>query len=215
MTSSRAAGWPLLVGAALLFLAQIPQSVIFGGDDINRYAQDGLWVPMNLVFVAGAILLMWGLPLLTASPRALGLGWLGRVGSFLIFIGAALFGIAFSVLSAILLPFIATRLPSVFSDDGPAAFFPFFVIATACLVVGSVLLAVPLVRGKALSRWPGYLLLVSAAAGVVGFFLTAPGSVVGVGIVLEALTSFLAFIGLGWIGYEMIRMPADKEALSA
>jgi hypothetical protein len=215
MTSSRAAGWPLLVGAALLFLAQIPDTLLFGGDDVNRYALHALWVPTNLVFVAGAILLMWGLPLLTAAPRAVGLGWLGRVGAFLIFIGAALFGIGFSILGAILLPYLATRVPSVFSDNGPSAFLPFFVIATACLVIGSILLAVPLVRGKAFSRWPGYVLLAAAVLGVAGFVLTGPGSTSTVGIVVQGLNSFLAFIGLGWLGYLMITMPRSEEALTS
>ena len=34
-------------------------------------------------------------------------------------------------------------------------------------------------------------------------------------LALALKTAESAFIGLGWIGYEMIRMPADKEALSA
>src|ERR671936_552286 len=126
MTSSRAAGWPLLVGAALLFLAQIPQSVLFGGDDTSRYAQHSLWVPTNLVSVAGAILLLWGLPILYANARARGLGWLGGVGSFLIFIGGSM-----------------------------------------------------------------------------------------VGIIVEAVNSFLFFVGIGWLGYEMITMPRAEEALSS
>lgn len=215
MTSSRVAGWPLLVGAALLFLAQIPDTILFGGDDIGRYAQHALFVPMNLVFVAGGILLLWGLPLLTASPRAQGLGWLGRVGSFLIFIGGCLLGIGFSVLSAILLPFLATRLPSVFSDAGPAGFLPFFVVATACLVVGAILLSIPLMRGKAFSRWPGYVLLASAVLGIAGFFLTGPVSTGLLGIVVQGLNAFLLFVGLGWLGYEMITMPRAEEALSS
>jgi hypothetical protein len=216
MTSSRAAGWPLLVGAALLFLAQIPDSVLFGGDDINRYAVHSLWVPMNLVFIAGGILVLWALPMLTTSPRALALGWLGRVGAFLIFIAAALFAIGFSVLSTIVLTYLATSFPAAFANDnGPAGFLPFFVVAQACLVVGSVLLAVPMIRGKVFSRWPGYALLVSAAAGIVGFFAGFGDSVSLLGIILGALTPFLLFVALGWIGYHMITMPADKEALSS
>jgi hypothetical protein len=218
MTSSRVAGWPLLIGAALLFLAQIPTTVLFGGDDLNGYAQHGLWVPTNLVAVAGAILLLWGLPLFAASPRAQALGWLGRAGSFLIFIGGALFGIFFSMLSAILLPYLATNAPDVFggtNSDFPSGFFAFYVTASLCIVVGSVLLAVPLVRGLAFSRWPGYVLLAAAVAGVVGFFLSTPDSTPLIGVIIAGLNSFLLFIGLGWLGYQMNTMPADKEALSA
>ncbi|HYZ01660.1 MAG TPA: hypothetical protein VFA92_09210 [Candidatus Binatia bacterium] len=215
MTSSRAAGWPLLVGAALLFLAQIPQSVLFGGDDTARYAQQALWVPTSLVSVAGAILLLWGLPILYANARARGLGWMGGVGSFLIFIGGSMFGIFFSLLSVIFLPYLVTRVPNILSDSAPAGLFPFFLIATIALILGSILLAVPLVRGKAFSRWPGYVLLVSAAAGIVGFFLTGPGNTSLVGIIVEGVNSFLLFAGLGWLGYEMITMPRAEEALSS
>ncbi|MDR0360813.1 MAG: hypothetical protein LBJ87_15305 [bacterium] len=215
MTSSRSAGLPLLVGAALLFLAQIPQSVLFGGDDTTRYARQALWVPTNLVAVAGAILLLWGLPMLYANVRARGLGWMGSAGTFLLFIGGSMFGIFFSLMSAIFMPYLATRVPNLLSDSGPAGLFPFFLVATIALILGSIFLAVPLVRGRAFSRWPGYVLLVSAAAGIVGFFLTGPGSTSVIGIAVEGLNSFLLFVGLGWLGYTMLSMPADREALNS
>lgn len=36
-----------------------------------------------------------------------------------------------------------------------------------------------------------------------------------VGIAVEGLNSFLLFVGLGWLGYTMLSMPADREALNS
>lgn len=214
MSSSRVAGWPLLIGAALMFLAQISQTVLFGGNDTAHYVQHSLFVPTNLVTAAGAILALWGLPLLTTTSRGQGLGWLGRTGSFLIFIGGAMLGVFFGLVGAILTPYLATRTPGLFGNNGPASLFAFFLVASVALFLGSIFLAVPLVRGRALSRWPGYALLVSAAFGVVSFILTGPGSSSEIGIIVSGLNPLLLFVGLGWLGLLLVSRPTQAEAIA-
>lgn len=216
MTSSRAAGWPLLVGAALLFLAQLPQTILFGGSDTVHYAQHWLFVPTGIVSVVGAILVLWALPLLYASPRAQGLGVLGRVGTVLIFIAACAFGIFVSVLDALVFPYLALHAADTLGQNsGPPGFFVFFIAAQFCLVLGAILLSIPLMRGKAFSRWPGYVLLASGVLGVVGFLLSGPGTSSEIGIIAMGLNAFLLFIGLGWMGYDLLTMPRSEEALSS
>lgn len=214
MLSSRIAGWPLIVGAALLIIAQIPQTVLFGGSDEVHYAQHVLFVPTGLVSVAGGLLVLWALPLLYGSPRARGLGTVGRVGTVLVFLGASAFGIFLSVLSAMVLPFLALHAPGVLGQNGPPGFFEFFLAAEFCVVLGAILLSIPLVRGKAFSRWPGYVLLASAVLGILGFVIQGPNSSSEIGIIASGLSSFLLFIGLGGIGWHLVSRPTPREAMT-
>ncbi|MBO0705565.1 MAG: hypothetical protein J2P39_09615 [Candidatus Dormibacteraeota bacterium] len=189
--------------------------MLFGGSDEARYAQHVLFVPTNVVAVVGALLLLWALPLVYASPRTRGLGVIGRLGTALIFIAGSLFGVFSSLMGAILLPYLATRIPGMFSDSGPAGLLVFFMVATLCLVLGAILLAVPMVRGRVFTRWTGYVLLASAVFGVVGFLVSGPSTTPLPGIIAQALNTFLLFVGLGWMGYHLITMPRSEEALAS
>jgi hypothetical protein len=189
-----------VAGAVVSFVASLLNSLLFSGNDPTPYAGNGLFVPINLLSALGAGLLLLGLPVLYLS-RPEGWGVLGLVGFVLVFATGLMFGIFFSLLGALLLPYLAQHAPDTLKGNGPPAFFPFFILGTVVEVIGLLLLALPLARGFVAERWVGYVLLAAAVLSVVGFFVGGNGPTSPLLALLGDLGSLLLFVALGWLGY--------------
>jgi hypothetical protein len=197
----RLAGLALVVGAVLSIVGNLLNTLLFTGNDPTPYAGNALFVPVNILSVVGSALLLLGLPVLYLS-RPEGWGVLGLIGFVLIFATGLMFGIFFSLLGAVLLPYLVQAAPATVKGNGPPAFFPFFILGTVFEVLGMLLLAVPIVRGFVAERWVGYVLLAAAVLNVVGFFLGGPGGPPNVLLTLLGnLGTLLLMVALGWLGY--------------
>ena len=142
----RLAGLALMVGAVLAFVGNLVTTFLFTGNDPTPYAGNPLFVPINILSALGTALLLLGLPVLYLS-RPEGWGVLGLIGFVLVFATGLMFGIFFSLMSVLLLPYLVQHAPDTVKGNGPPAFFPFFIAGTVFEVVGLVLLAIPIVRG--------------------------------------------------------------------
>ena len=130
------------------------------------------------------------------------MGTAGLVGAVLIAVTGMIFGVFFGLFSVLLQPYLAAQAPQLLSGDGPPALFPFFILGTVLQVIGSILFALPMLRGRMLPRWPGYALVVSAIFAIVSFFLSGPGSpTTPLTILANLLPPALLIIALGWLGY--------------
>jgi hypothetical protein len=199
----RLSGLSLLVGAAFSFITSLISSVAFIGNDPTPYAQNPLYTISNLVAAIGAVLILLGLPGMYVSmgERA---GLVGLIGMLMIFIVACLFGIFFSMMSAVLIPYISSHAPSVVKGNGPPALFPLFLVGAVLLVIGPILLAIPMIRGLVADRWVGYLFVAVAVTTVISFVVSGPNGSTNVLIsLITSLSTFLLFFALGWLGYRM------------
>ena len=148
--------------------------------------------PLNVIAefaLAGAtILVLLGLAGVYAS-RAKGFGITGLFGIALVFAAAAMVE-----------PWLATQAPNLVDGFGPPPFFAYYNIAEVLLVAGSILLAIPLLRGRVSPRWAGFALLLSVVVGVGTFFFDAFPSSLASGLLTAAAPIMLlgALVGLGY-----------------
>jgi hypothetical protein len=196
----RVAGIALMLGAALSFLTSLVSSLLFSGNDPTPYAGNPLFVPVNLVSVLGTALLLFGVPLLYVS-RPEGWGVLALVGFALLFLTGVMFGVFFSLFSALFVPYLAQQSPNVLKGNGPPALFPFFIVGTIFEVVAAVLIAIPMIRGVVANRVIGYVLIAAAVMGVVGFLTGGGNGPNPLLALIGNLSSLLLFVALGWLGY--------------
>ncbi len=137
----------------------------------------------------------------------------GLIGTILIFVTGIMFGEFFPILSGVVVPFLVQQAPDIFKGQGPPAFLPFFIVANLAFVAGSILLAIPMLRGLVYARWPGYLLIAVAVFGVVGFAVgfavgNGPSSNAFVGV-LGNIAPLILFVVLAWLGYALWSERAD------
>ena len=197
----RLSGYALVIGAVVSIVTTVMQSALFPSNNDLTYAQNGLFVPLALISVAATVLLLLGLSGWYAMhSRAAGVT--GLVGFVCIFITGLMFPVFFNLVQALLFPFLATAAPQSFSGEGPSGFFPYFIVGTILQVIGTIGLAIPMLRGQVLPRWPAYALIVSAPLAVVSFFLNgpnvAPNALTVVLNALPVLLLFVALAGMGW-----------------
>jgi hypothetical protein len=211
----RLSGASLVVGAVVSVIATLYSALVFVGTDPSPYANNALWVPISLLGAVGTALLILGLPGMYARAMD-AFGLLGLIGIVLIFLTGLMFGVFFNLVGAVLVPYLASHAPDVFKGNGPPSFFPFFIIGTIIELAGTVLLAVPFLRSRALPSWVGYVLIASAVGAVVGFFLTGPN---GPNNTLTSLIgnagALLLFVALGGIGYMVWQNPVPEDGQEA
>ena len=192
----RASGLALLLGALLGIIGTILGSALFPGNDPHQYLTP-LWVVVTLVGFLGSLLLLLGLPGIPAlqASRA---GWLGLTGFILTFIGGFLFT-SFSVVTLLVLPWLAQVAPTLAAGSGPPAFFVFFLVAGILFALGGILLGIAVMRAGMLPRWAGLLLLIGAILNLVTFPLNG---------IMSTIVGDIAFVlfagGLGWMGYALM-----------
>src|SRR5260370_24932289 len=128
-TMYRSSGVALLVGALLAIIGNVLSSVLFPGNDPHQYVS-ALWLPVMLLSFVGSLLLLIGLPAISAR-QATRAGWLGLIGFVLTFIGGVFF-LVFSFFFLLFLPllFLCSLLFSL-AGMAPAHFCCFFLAVLA------------------------------------------------------------------------------------
>lgn len=204
-TLYRASGVALLVGALLAIIGNVLSTVLFPGmNDPNQYVS-ALWLPVMLLSFVGSLLLLIGLPAICArqAPRA---GWLGLVGFVLTFIGVFLFT-SFSIVTLIVLPWLAQVAPKLAAGNGPPAIFVYFLVAGLLFAVGGVLLGIAIMRAGVLPRWAGLLIIIGAVLNLVDFPLNG---------IISSIVMIVAFVlfglGVAWIGYALVSGGSSEMA---
>ena len=210
----RLGGLAIVVGAVLSFLATLVTALVFIGPNPSPYANNPLFVPVNLLGALGTALVLLGLPLLYLA-WAEGWGMVGLIGFVLLFFTGLMLGVFLSLLSVVLVPYLVQNAPNTFKGNGPPAFFPFFITGLVFQVVALVLLAIPILRGLVAERWVGYVLLASAVLVVVSFFVSGPNGPTNALIsVISNLNAFALFVALAWLGYRLwTERPGLRERL--
>lgn len=206
-TLYRASGLALLLGALLGIIGNILSTALFPGNDPSQYLTP-LWVVVTLVSLIGSLLLLLGLPGI-AARQASRAGWLGFIGFILTFLGGFLFT-SFSVVTLLILPWLAQVAPKLAASNGPSSFFVFFLVAGILFALGGILLGIAVMRAGILPRWAGLLLLIGAVFNLVTFPLNG---------ILSSIISTVAFVlfagGLGWMGYALMSARSMEAVQSA
>ena len=203
----RIGGLALLVGAVAFIVHIVLRSVITAtaGGDTAAFAKDDLWVPINLLGLMGAALVLLGLPAMYAR-MASATGLPGFVGVVLIALAWMFFGVFLSLFSVLVAPWLADQAPSLVTASAPlpAGFVIAFIAGLVAECGGSVLLAIPFIRGRVQPRWVGYVLLASALLAVIGDVIAANGPATNVAInLLSNLGLILLLVVLGYLGAQM------------
>jgi hypothetical protein len=206
---SRLSGLALVVGAAAFIVHLVARSLLTAGYASAVSAQNGLWVPINALGAIGAALLLLGMPAMYAR-MAEPSGRLGLAGVVLIALAWMFFGVFLSLFSALVMPWLAARAPSLLAADAsiPAAFLVAFVVSLVAQIAGIVLLATPFVRGRVAPRWIGFLLLAAAAFVVLGDAVAPSGPASNLALnLLSNLGPVLLSIAFGYLGLQMWAAP--------
>jgi hypothetical protein len=213
MTSSqlyRISGLGLLIGAVAFVVHVVLRSLITAGLDPSIFATQGLWVPINALGVIGAALVLLGLPAMyarVAGPT----GLLGLVGVVLIAFAWMFFGLFLSFYSVLVLPWLADKAPAlvVAAAPLPTAFVVAFIAGLVAWFIGTLLFAIPFMRGQIQPRWAGYILPASALWVVVGNLIIAPNGP-ATNLVINLLSNLgpvLLLVAVGYLGARMWSEP--------
>jgi hypothetical protein len=201
----RISGLALLVGAVTFIVHIVARSVITAGPDPATFAKDGLWVPINALGVMGAALVLLGLPAMYARMAG-PTGLLGLVGVVLIALAWLFLGVFLSLYSVLVAPWLADQAPALVAAAAPipAGFIMAFIVGLVAELVGSVLLAIPFIRGHVQPRWVGYVLPAAALLRVVGNVIAPSGPATNLAInLLSNLGPMLLLVALGYLGSRM------------
>lgn len=194
----RVSGWSLVIGAIVSFVTLLYAAVVFiGNTDQVAHRPEYLWV--NVFSAVGIALLLLGLPGWFGS-RASVAGVTGLIGMICIFLTGLVLGVFFSLLQALIFPYLATQAPQLLAGEGPPAIFGVVLFGTIMNVIGAALLAVAMLRARIEPLWTGYVWILCAVMAIVGFIIGGPAatnvasSIVGIS---SALLIFIALFGFG------------------
>ena len=156
-------------------------------------------IPINFALAAFSVLLLVGLPGLFAG-RARGYGLSGLIGVALIFVATVMVGVFSNLYGAMVDPWLASQAPDLAKGFGPPPLFAYYNLAEVAVVLGTVLLAIPIVRRRVVPQWAGWVLLVSVPIGVVLFFyvpsLPSDSAVAGFLSAVPGVMLWVALAGL-------------------
>ncbi|MEO8452129.1 MAG: hypothetical protein ABI647_20225 [Gemmatimonadota bacterium] len=202
----RVSGLGLLIGAVGFVVHVVLRSLITAGLDPSAFATQGLWVPVNGLGLASALLVLLGLPAMYAAVAG-SMGRLGFLGVVLFAVVWIFFGVFLSLYGVLLLPWLAEKAPALVAAGAPPppSFVIAFVVGLVAWLVGAALLAIPFIRGRLQPRWVGYALLASAVWMVVGNLIIAPaGPATDLAInLLSNLGPVLLLVPIGHLGSRM------------
>ncbi|MGE3273387.1 MAG: hypothetical protein AB7P40_31930 [Chloroflexota bacterium] len=202
----RASGLAVLIGAVAFIAHIVARSAITantGGETI-AFASHSLWVPINALGVFGGVLVLAGMPALYAR-MADASGLTGLIGISLLALGWLFFGVFLSFYSMVVVPWLAENAPQLVDmlNQYPPMLIAFG-IALLAEVVGSVLLAVPFLRGAARPAWVGYVLIAAAVMTIGGIFVAPAGPETNLAVNLFSnLGPVLLMLALGALGFRM------------
>lgn len=208
MTSKiyRASGMASLAGAMLFAAHIVLRSVITAGLDTYASAQHELWTPVNLLGVAGAVLVLLGLPAMYARMAALS-GTAGLIGVSLLAIAWMFIGLFLSLFSVLVAPWLADGAPALTGGSAslPGAFVIAFGIGLVAWFAGNILLGIPFIRKRVQPAWAGYALVASGVWILIGNLVIAPGGPapnLAVNL-LSNLAPLLLLVVVAYLGYRM------------
>lgn len=208
----RVSGLGLWTGAIMFVVHVVLRSVMTAGVDPARFALQSFWAPLNALGLIGAVLVLLGLPAMYARMAA-ATGWLGLAGVVLIAVAWMFFGLFLSLYAMLVLPWLAERAPLLVAAPQPVGFVVAFIVGLLAWFVGTILLAIPFVRGRLSPRWVGYVLLASGIWVVVGNLVIAPsGPAANLAInLLSNLGPVLLLVAIAQPGFRMWaeQAPAD------
>ncbi len=150
------------------------------------------YTPAELLTLFAALLALLSLPgiYLRQANRA---GVIGLIGFVLLYAATVILGASSSLVSAILVPFLAQHAPTL--GQPPAMFFV-FIIAVLASTVGQILFGIATLRAHIFPRGAAILLLVGTAVNFASGFVPIPS----LGLVGEA--AFL--LSFAWLGLFLV-----------
>jgi hypothetical protein len=199
----RLSGIALVGGAILATVQAVVSGVVFPDSNSPAATTNSLNILLSLIGVIGTILLLFGLPGMYARAAREG-GALWLVGTALIGLTGMLFGVFLGLMSVIVFPVLATRVPDLFSQGPPDSFFPLFIIATFANVAGAISMGIVLLRTRVYARWLAYVMFVEAVFAAVSFVVQGPSSTGLVSQILGLVSPLPLFLVLGWAGYQLL-----------
>jgi hypothetical protein len=207
-TSYRLSGAALLLGAALSIANLVIQGWFLAGTDMATILGQ-LDFTSNELAVVGGIFVLLGLPGMYArqAERA---GILGLLGFVLVWY--------VTLMQSVLLPFgnltvmsemVAHLVPQKLEIimTAPPVWGPFFMLSMVGQVVGTLLLAIAILRAGVFPRWIGWALVATLVLGVASFAPFAPEAV-------SNLVGIVANVAIGGIGVALLA-PAQSASRQA
>jgi len=176
---------------------------------IEAFAPNPAAVAIQFALALVTVVLLLGLPGLFASSAS-GYGLAGLIGVALIFVESAMVGVFGNLYGAMVDPWLAAQAPDLAKGFGPPPLFAYFNLAEVAVVLGTLLLAVPIVRRRVAPRWAGYVLLVSVPVGLVLFFYvpSLPNQSLAAGL-LSAVPDVLLWLALAGLAVDKWTRPAS------
>jgi len=128
----------------------------------------------------------------------------------LIFVQSVMVGVFGNLYGAIVDPWLASEAPNLAQGFGPPPLFAYYNIAEIALVLGTILIAVPILQRRVSPRWAAVVLLISVPVGVVLFFYTPslPANSLAASL-LSAVPEVLLWSALAGLGYKTWTMPTS------
>ncbi len=206
MSYARLAGWSLLISNVLLLIATLLALIIPG--PLGPFGPPPVW--LSWVMALFFVLLLVGLPALYTSQRRT--GWLGLAGVIVFFLAILVLGVGENVVAAIAFSGPPGPVPTG-PITPPTGVIISFLAGAIMFLIGSVLLALSILRARVFPRWTAWALVTSAIFQVASF--VAPGAPAGViPAILYTVSTLLSAAALVWIGYMLTRpvlvMPAQS-----
>jgi len=188
----RISGLGLAVGAALFIVHVIARSMVTAGLEPSASAMQSLWIPINALGVVGAMLV-----------SLIAVAWM-------------FFGVFLSFYGALVMPWLADKAPTLVAKSAavPTAFVVAFILGLLAWILGTVLFAIPFIRGHIRPRWVGYALPASTLWTLIGDLVVAPsGPVANFEInLLSNLGPVIFLIAVGYLGWQMRSDSANEQS---
>jgi hypothetical protein len=205
-TLYRLTGLSLRIGGfctALFWILAVPIGS-FVGADATRHP---LWVPSQLMHVAGAPFTLFGLIGLYGAERRRA-GQLGLVGFALAVLGTALF-LGDGLIALIIFPAVADRAPELLAPGGAlnqGAVLAAFVLIAATTMIGYVVFGVASLKAGVFPRGPVILWIAGAV-----LFNLPPGPVPLLVLAIGGVVWGVAAVALGGMLVTNRGKPASRE----
>ena len=178
----------------------------------TAYITQPIYIASEYLVAAATVLVLFGLPGVYAS-RAQGFGVVGLIGMALVFTANVMVGVFANLYGAMVDPWLTTEAPKLANGFGPPPLFAYFNVAEVALVVGSVLLAIPMLRGRVSPRWASTVLLLSVVIGMVFFFLIPSLNNTITTSLLAQVPTILLLAALAGLGHQAWSKPALAQEI--
>jgi hypothetical protein len=197
--AARLSCWAAVVGAAVEIIAILSAAIVAPGKLDPKTAQSVAYIVINILSAVGAVLVLYGLPGIFVRWRE---SW-GRIGLAGIALLALMWMLLvfFALVAATLDSWLAVKAPDLFDDPaGPPLYGAVTIILFLALIVGSIMMAIPILRGRVGRRWVAFLLIASPVMFVAFFWAAVSPPNVPLALI-GSVGPILACVALGYLGY--------------